>query len=180
MSSNQKLDALHPQKEVILSLWDIFLENVNPLIKVIHVPSFRKIIDMVCVPPFQISKSNEALLFAIYFATVSSMSDKECMQIMKTPKKTAVHKYRIAAQQALVNAAFLRSNNLVTLQAFSTFLVSVRNDTVTNADYYRSVLARYTIRAPLCVSPASVFVLPVELDFIGMEYSWGYLHLRLK
>ena len=125
LCKNQKLDALYPQKDLLLKFWDIYLRNVNPLIKLIHVPSFQKIIDAVCASPCRLSKSMEAMLFAIYFSAVTSMGEDECLQIVGGPKEVVHRRYRIGVQQALVNAAFLKSNSIVTLQAYYTYLVSL-------------------------------------------------------
>lgn len=122
--SNQQLNALHPQKELLLKLWETFCENVNCLIKLIHVPSFQKTIDEFCASPYQVSKTIEALLFAIYLAAVASLEEDECVTITGEPRNTILSRYRMAAQQALVNATFLKSTSIVTLQAYYIFLVS--------------------------------------------------------
>ena len=108
-----------------MRLYEIFLENVNPLIKVIHVPTFRKMIDGFCVTPYKVSKSFEALLFVTYLSAVSSLGEDECLQNLGEPKTVVFSRYRIAAQQALANATFLRSTSIVTLQAYHMFLVSL-------------------------------------------------------
>jgi hypothetical protein len=36
----QNLAALHPPFDIVCKLWDIFLERVDPLIKLLHTPTF--------------------------------------------------------------------------------------------------------------------------------------------
>jgi hypothetical protein len=39
-SDVQNLASLHPPLETLRSLWEIFLERVDPLIKLLHTPTF--------------------------------------------------------------------------------------------------------------------------------------------
>ena len=82
-------------------------------------------IDEFCVSPYKVSKSSEALLFVTYLSAVNSLGEDECLQILGEPKTAMVSTYRIAAEQALTNATFLKSTSIVTLQAYYIFLVSL-------------------------------------------------------
>lgn len=62
-------------------------------------------------------------MFAIYLASIASLTDAECHDIMGEPKNILLARFVHGAQQALVNAKFLRSSDIVVLQALTLFLV---------------------------------------------------------
>jgi hypothetical protein len=74
--------------------------------------------------PTKIYKSMETLMFSIYLAAVISMDDEECQSKMGAHRAALVAKYSVIAQQALVKAKFLKTFDMVVLQAFTIFLVS--------------------------------------------------------
>lgn len=63
-------------------------------------------------------------MFSIYSMAVVSLDDAQCLSIFGHEKQVLLAKYQSAVQQALVNAGFLRSSDLVVLQALPLYLVS--------------------------------------------------------
>lgn len=63
-------------------------------------------------------------MFSIYLAAVTSLQDEECCQFMGETRNVLLARFSNAAQQALINARFLRTSCLVVLQALTLFLVS--------------------------------------------------------
>lgn len=117
------LASFHPDPVNIFKLWQTFLDNVHPLTKLLHAPTLQKEILEAISNPGKISKTMEALMFAIYLAAVISLDDEECQSKMGGTRSTLVAKYSGLAQQALVRAGFLKTFNMVVLQAFTLFLV---------------------------------------------------------
>jgi hypothetical protein len=118
------LFALHPTVPQVFRLWQTCLDNVNPLVKLFHAPTVQTMIleavsDMRSVP-----KSTEALMFAIYLSSVTSMNNQDCERLMGESKPALLAKFSNATQQALVNTEFMKSINLVVLQALTLYLVS--------------------------------------------------------
>ena len=68
-------------------------------------------------------KGEDALTFAILFAAVTSLTPSECNMSLGEEKSTMVENFRTRTEQALANADFLNSVELVTLQALAIFLV---------------------------------------------------------
>ena len=71
-----------------------------------------------------VSKALEALMFAIYAVAVSSMTEEECQRTIGEAKLTLLDRYTFATHQALLRAKFLKTSDIVVLQAFVLFLVS--------------------------------------------------------
>lgn len=115
----------HPPAVQIFQLWQIYLDNVNPLLKLTHTPTLQGQLIEAAANPAKISKSLEALLFSIYFMAIVSLTDEEAQETFKEEKAELIHKYHRGTQQALINAGFMRSPDIVVLQAFLMYLVSL-------------------------------------------------------
>jgi hypothetical protein len=105
-------------------LKDIYADRVDPLVKILHLPTFWTALMNGLRRPQEMSKSFQAATFAFYFATVSAVTDDECEKLFKTRKAVMCSRYQYATRQALVNAGFLSTSSLMTLRAYSLFLVS--------------------------------------------------------
>ncbi|KAL8942828.1 MAG: hypothetical protein Q9216_001443 [Gyalolechia sp. 2 TL-2023] len=120
------LRNFHPPANHIMTYWEVFKENVDPLIKVFHRPSVEKTLSEATKDLDHISKPLEVLMFSIYFAAVTSLCNEECMDMTGMDKESALKKYRFAFEQAMARAGFLSTTELVILQAFAVFLICVR------------------------------------------------------
>ena len=119
------LRLLHPSPAQISLLGDFYLANFDSLFKLLHKPSMQSLVratiqDRNNVPG---GKGAEALMFAIYFAAITSLNADECIQLFGEEQSGLLARYRYASERALAQADFLNSMELVTLQAFSIFLV---------------------------------------------------------
>lgn len=115
----------HPPAIQIIQLWQIYLNNVNPLLKLTHTPTLQERIIDATASIGKVSKSLEALMFAIYFMAVTSLSDEEARLTFDQDKAPLLQRYYTACQQALVNGGFMRNPDLTILQAFLLYLVSI-------------------------------------------------------
>jgi hypothetical protein len=125
-SETKDLSSHHPPPVQIFRLWQTFLVNVNPLVKIFHAPTVQQIIIDAAGDLSNVPRATEALMFAIYLISVTSLGAEECETIFGERRQTLLSKYSYAAQQALVNAKFLKSVNLYPLQAFSLYLLALR------------------------------------------------------
>ncbi|KAJ5935009.1 hypothetical protein N7466_004556 [Penicillium verhagenii] len=123
--STSRITHLHPSAIQIFQLWQVYLNNVNPLLKISHVPTLQNEIIEASANLANVSKPLEALMFSIYLISITSMSKEEVQAAFGYSKNTLLVRYHKASQQALINATFMRSTELVTLQAFFIYLLSV-------------------------------------------------------
>jgi hypothetical protein len=65
----------------------------------------------------------EALLFSMHLCAVASMNDETSRRVLGTSRSDLMIRFSRAAEQALINANFLRSTNILILQALSLYLV---------------------------------------------------------
>ena len=116
----------HPPPERIRQLWQIFIENVDPLTKVVHVPTLRPAIQKAVSNIAAIPRSLEVLMFAIYGAAIMTLKDDDCTQEFGEPRKSLLSRYISATEAALSRAKFMGTTNIVVLQALVLHLHSVR------------------------------------------------------
>ena len=76
-SAAQPHEDLHPLPSQMLFLWQIFMENVDPFMKILHVPSMTKVIRELRGSLSSLNPSMQALVMAIFLAAVMSLDDKE-------------------------------------------------------------------------------------------------------
>lgn len=125
--SNKNLLALHPHPVLIFRLWQTYLDNVNPLVKVVHTPTVQKAILEASGDLANVSKGLETLMFAIYSLAILSLSDESCEKLMGEKRSVIQARYTFASRQSLINVEFLKSTELIVLQALVLFLVSHRD-----------------------------------------------------
>lgn len=126
MDSQQSLLRYHPTHAEAMILWKTHVENVEPICKVLHIPSTFRLVEMASKQPVMASKADECLLFAIYHFAVFSMTEEECAEKFGKSRAMLMQSYHFATRQALVNASFLKTTEISILQALVLFLLACR------------------------------------------------------
>lgn len=98
----------------------MFLANVNPLSKVIHVPSVER---FVAKDLDTLDRPQLALVLAIHSAAVVSMSKNQCMGMFGHSREHMIASYTQATQAALAAAGIMGKHSVVVLQGFVIYLV---------------------------------------------------------
>jgi hypothetical protein len=78
IGTSQPLKALHPPTSSVAFIWQTYLDAVDPLIKIFHVPSIQRHVTSINQGREIPNAATECLMFAIYYAAVISMSIAEC------------------------------------------------------------------------------------------------------
>lgn len=117
----------HPSSESILQLWRIFTERIDPLTKVVHVPTLQAAIQKAASNITTVPRTFETLMFAMYSTAVMSLKDDECKEKFAAPRKTLLARYITATKAALLRAKFMGTTSLVVLQALVLHLLSIRD-----------------------------------------------------
>jgi hypothetical protein len=72
------LHDLHPLPSQIPFLLDVFSENVNIFLQIVHVPTVAKMVrSLRGTGTLALTSVNEALLFSIYYAAVGSLEEDD-------------------------------------------------------------------------------------------------------
>ncbi|KAE8420745.1 hypothetical protein BDV36DRAFT_249068 [Aspergillus pseudocaelatus] len=125
-STNVDISTLHPDQVQIFRLWQVYLDNVDPLLKVTHTPMLQPRIIDAAGDVANISPTFEALMFSIYCVSILSLGEDECRANFGTPRDDLLKRYQFACQQALLKCGVLRTSSVECLTALYLYLVSVR------------------------------------------------------
>jgi len=121
------LRSYHPSPRIGGLLWQHYVNNVDILCKILHKPTVEALIMSSSKDVGKIEASIEALLFSIYFATITTMSTYECLKTNGEERSLLLPRYRYALEQALAQAGLLTTQEPAVLQAMILFMVSPSN-----------------------------------------------------
>ena len=76
-SADVSLRQCHPSPSHVSYLWDVYKDNVEPLLKLLHVPSTEAIFRDARKNPDNLSPGHQALVFSIYYAAITSLEPDE-------------------------------------------------------------------------------------------------------
>lgn len=112
--------ALYPNRWQATLLWQIFLSRVDPVLKVIHVPTTTPRIFMAINRPDAVRPDVQCLLFAIFFAATTTLVSDD-----PTNEETRedLRRYQQGLELAMHNSSFLDSPTVTSLQAMAIYLV---------------------------------------------------------
>lgn len=122
-SPEQNIHDLWPEASHVFRLWQVYLERVNPLTKIIHVPTLQPYLAEAIGRSQNVPKSVEALLFSIFLMATISLRPEECQALLGQSREEAIQKYSKGARLTLLRMNFLKSHDLTTLQALVIYLV---------------------------------------------------------
>jgi len=125
-SSASDLRQFYPLPSQIPFLLNVYSENVNLIIQIVHLPTITKMVHDFHRSDTSLAPSNEALMFSIYYAAVTSMEEDDVMTDFGCTKAELNLKYRLGFESALARADFLNSPDIILVQAFIIFLFLVR------------------------------------------------------
>ncbi|OAX82765.1 hypothetical protein ACJ72_02884 [Emergomyces africanus] len=96
-SPDVHLASSHPEQVQIFRLWQIYLDNVNPLLKITHTPTLQQRIIDAAGDVEHISPALEALMFGIYCVAVVSLTDDECYVSFRQSRDYLLSGYQVAS-----------------------------------------------------------------------------------
>lgn len=114
---------LHPSPVQIFKLWQIYLDRVNPLLKVTHAPTLQNRIVDAASNLASVDAALQVLMFSIYCITITSLEPEDCQQMLGSSKEDMLMRFRFGCQQALMNASFLQTDEIDCLTGLYLYLV---------------------------------------------------------
>jgi hypothetical protein len=115
-----------PTASQIVHLWQTYLTNVDPIMKVFHAPTVQLLVHRQVGKPSALP-NEQALLSAIYLISVVSLWDDECEALLQEPREDLIRRFRQATEDALSGAGFVTTNDIMVLQAFVLYLNALRS-----------------------------------------------------
>ncbi|KAL4958023.1 hypothetical protein BDW69DRAFT_204741 [Aspergillus filifer] len=149
--------ALPRDRDAASKLCQIYLQNVDPIIKILHRPSLSKC--MLDGSPYpgasQEDHSDQALECAVCYAAANTMSEAQCQEAFKSSKASVVTMYRKMCEGAIERTGLLTTRNMIVLQAFILYLVGRRSEDEGTAVWALvALLVRLTVAMGLNTKPS--------------------------
>lgn len=116
--------SLFPSRGQATHLWQVYLNNVDVLLKVLHIPTTQPAVFAAINNPNTASQDLNALLFSIYFAAVTSLRQAEINILFGEDRQSVLKRFQRGLEIFLHSAEFLDSPTIVSLQAMSIYLVN--------------------------------------------------------
>ncbi|KAI9654247.1 MAG: hypothetical protein M1821_006775 [Bathelium mastoideum] len=127
-SSNLNMASLHPPSHTIKLYIQKFKENVDPVVKILHMPTIEPLLLSHADKLDKLPKGLETLFFSLYYAAITSLSAADCLENFGEERNVLLERYQFAVQQALARANFLVTEEMVVVQAFALFLLCLRRN----------------------------------------------------
>ena len=108
-------------------MWQTFVENVDPIIKMVHVPTLQAAIEKAILDIGHVPKGFEALMFAIYSTAVLSLKDEDCKSTLNQSRSILLETFTGATKVALSRAKFMSTSSVVVAQALVLHIISIRD-----------------------------------------------------
>ncbi|KAK4656695.1 hypothetical protein QC762_206520 [Podospora pseudocomata] len=125
-SPNIKIETLWPDAAHVIRLWQIYLDRVNPLTKIIHVPTLQPYLAEAVGGSQSLPKNVEALLFSIFLMAVVALDADECQNLLGYSREEALQRFSSGVRLALLRLGFLKTHDLTILQALVIYLISLQ------------------------------------------------------
>lgn len=105
--------------------WHIFLENVDPVVRILHKPTIRNLLDEAQQQGLEgLPKPSIALLLAICFCAMVTLDPWRSRALFNTDGNEAMQHCKHAVEHAMAEAQLIQTHDIQVLQAFTLFLVS--------------------------------------------------------
>ncbi|KAK2809889.1 hypothetical protein FQN49_008581 [Arthroderma sp. PD_2] len=123
LGGSVSLRALHPDTVRIFMLWQIYLDNMDPVTKLCHKPTVQQQILDASSDLDNIPKPVEALMFGIYSCAVASLPGETCIIRLGETRGALLRRFHLGVKHALIRADYLTSSDLTVFRAFILYLV---------------------------------------------------------
>jgi hypothetical protein len=105
-------------------LCQVYLQNVDPIMKILHRPTLTRWMMYDSSPNPNPNKSVRALEFAVCYAAAMTMTDAQCQEAFQKSKANVSTVYRKLCEDAIEMAGLVTTRDMTVLQAFVLYLVS--------------------------------------------------------
>lgn len=126
LGCSANLLEFHPTPQDAMKLWATYTEFVEPLMRILHVRTTVKMVETVSQQPHTATKAQECLLFAIYNFAVMALHEDDCQREYGQSREFLLNKFAYGLKQALVNAQWLATTEIMVFQALILYLTAVR------------------------------------------------------
>lgn len=119
LTGTPSLKSFYPTASQLLTAFDLFQENVDPVAKIFHRSTLRSIIteSLDHMDDLDQDKVKVVVFLALTYSAVTSLGASDCQRTFGASQQLLLQRYRYAMEQALARVRFLDTQNLDVLAA---------------------------------------------------------------
>lgn len=162
----------YPEPGLALQLWAVFVRSVDPVTKILHIPTVQSSVISTILNPKSAGRSMIALTYAIYFAAVTALDHND--EHVELPEEGAVllRSYRSCLDKLLVVTDLMNQPEMTALQALVIYVVSFTNYFNLNiSDHFSSDLFTCDRERSKCMDPRRTCYSTREINRIASQWS---------
>ncbi|UNI19809.1 hypothetical protein JDV02_005960 [Purpureocillium takamizusanense] len=115
-------EDLYPLPSQIPFLWNTFVRNVDPFIKVLHGPSVGRIISETKGKLDALGPGIEAMLLSVCLAAIVSLGQNEVSDAFRISRTEMMARFRLGVERSLGRAQFATTRDVAVVQALAIYL----------------------------------------------------------
>ncbi|KKA30563.1 hypothetical protein TD95_005384 [Thielaviopsis punctulata] len=176
--SNMSIQDVQPEPVQMFRLWQIFLDRINPLTKIVHVPTIQRyIVDAASYSSASLPANYQPLVFAIFNVAVYALSNSECQQMLGMSRDEAMKKYSHGVRTALSNVNFMRTYDIPILQGISLYMLSLSGKVDPHSQWvFGGICLRIAQKMGLHRDGEVLGLTPFETEMRRRIWWWVVLH----
>ncbi len=137
------IESHHPSRRCAMLLWQTYINNVDPLIKILHIPTTQRVVYAAINTPVPLNSDTNSLLLAIYFGATASLSKVNAFHLLGQEKNTALNNFKRGLEQSLAISNFLDAPTFISLQAITLYTASYSSSCQSHANILQRCLRVY-------------------------------------
>ncbi|OLN85066.1 putative transcriptional regulatory protein C139.03-like protein 14, partial [Colletotrichum chlorophyti] len=110
-----------PSANEFVVLWRVFLDRVDPVTKLIHVPTFHSRVVDAIANFSSVPLATQALLFSIFLTASGSLSNQEHQEMFGCGKAAAIANFVRGVKEALTLMNYLKNCNVEALRSLTLY-----------------------------------------------------------
>jgi hypothetical protein len=116
----------YPDTKLALQLWNVYVKSVDPVLKILHVPTVQSAVISAILEPRSAQTSTVALTFAIYFAAVTALchDNNNYLIDLHYDKTMLLKRFKISLDRLLLVTDLMNRPEMTALQALTIYVVS--------------------------------------------------------
>lgn len=114
----------YPDPQVALQLWAVYVKYVDPVVKILHIPTTQSAVIATILDPKSAGASMVALTFAIYFAAITALSHNDEYIELPLEKSVLLKHYKTSLDRLLMVTDVMNRPEMTALQALAIYVVS--------------------------------------------------------
>lgn len=116
-----------PDSGLALQLWSVYVKSVDPVLKILHIPTVQSTVVATILDPRSAQYSTVALIFAIFYAAITALCHYDNEPIdLPCEKYELLDLYKVSLDRLLTVPNLMNHPEMAALQALTIYTASTR------------------------------------------------------